>query len=174
MWRSKKVISGVVLAAVLLAGSLGGAVLAQENENDNADNNRPGTEFLERLAGKLGITIEELQGKIAEVREELREECGDVWQDKQRPAGRFGNIGERLGIDIDEDAWKTAMAEARERIQAGEDRQQVMAEVLESFGVDIEELKAKFAGDADGKRPLIRGFRGHGGFRGFCKPAPAD
>ncbi|MFC1928474.1 hypothetical protein ACFLWC_03455 [Chloroflexota bacterium] len=29
-----------------------------------------------------------------------------------------------------EDTWKAAMAEARERIQSGDDRQEVMAEVL--------------------------------------------
>ena len=40
--------------------------------------------------------------------------------------------------------------------------------------IDKEELKARFAGDADGKRPFIYGFRGHGGFRSFGGPAPAE
>ena len=167
MWRSRKLIVGVVLVAVLLLGSLGGVVLAQENENDN-----PRAEFLERLAGKLGISVQELIDKIAEVRAELPTRDGERWQGRLGSARCFGNLGERLGIEIDEDAWKVAMAEARERIQAGEDRQEVMAEVLASFGIDVEELKAKFAGDADGKRPFKRGFRGMCGMRGFGDPQP--
>ena len=173
MWRSKKLIVGLVLVAALLFGSLGGVVLAHENENGNGDISHPRVEFMERLAEKLGITVEELQAKIAEARAELPASDGERWQGKRGPAGHFGNLGERLGIAIDEDAWKAAMAEASERIQAGEDRQEVMAEVLESFGIDIEELKAKFAGDADGWRPF-RGFRGMDGMRGFGGPVPAE
>ena len=66
------------------------------------------------------------------------------------------------------------MIEAKERIQAGEDRETVMAEVLAEFGIDIEELKAKFAENTDGKRSFKRGFRGRHGFpgiRGFGTPA---
>ncbi|MFC2065855.1 hypothetical protein ACFLUO_02170 [Chloroflexota bacterium] len=173
MWRSKKVIVGVILAAVLLFGSLGGVALADDPENEI----HPRAEFLERLAGKLGITVEELQAKIAEVRGELPERDCEMWQGKRGPAGHFGNLGERFGIEIDEDAWKAAMADARERIQAGEDRQEVMAEVMEGFGIDIEELKAKFAENADGERPFKRGFmdpRGMGGMRSFCGPAPTE
>ena len=77
MWRSKKFIVGVVLAAVLLFGSIGGVALAQENESDSGDNNQPRIEFLERLAEKLGITVEELQAKIAEVRGELPARDGE-------------------------------------------------------------------------------------------------
>ncbi|MFC1917678.1 hypothetical protein ACFLXH_03395 [Chloroflexota bacterium] len=118
MWRSKKFIIGVVLAAVLLFGSLGGVALA----DDGGDNPQPGAEFLEKLAEKLGITVEELQAKMAEVREELPHRDGEGWHGKRGPAGHFGNLGDRLGIEIDEDALKAAMADARERIQAGEDR----------------------------------------------------
>jgi len=175
MWRSRKLIVGVVLAAVLLLGSLGGIALAQENESDNADSNLPRVEFLERLAEKLGISVQELQDAIAQIREELPVRNGGMWQGRQWPADHFGNLGERLGIEIDEDAWKAAMAEARERIQAGDDRQEIMAEVLESFGIDVEELKATCAGDADGGRLFKHGFRSMGGMRSFGGPfAPAE
>ena len=169
MWRSKKVIVGVVLVVILLFGSLGGIVLAQENENDNGDNNQPRVEFLDRLAVKLGITVEELQAKIDEVRGELPE---------GNPDGCFGNLAEKLGTEIDEDAFKAAMADARERIQAGEDRQEVMAEVMAQLGIDVAAWKAKFAENADGERPFKHGFMGPrdmGGMHGFIGPcAPAE
>ena len=190
MWRNKKVIVGAILVVVLLFGSLGGVVLAQENENDNEDNNQPRIEFLERLAAKLGTTVEELQAKIAEVRGELPERNPEDWQGRRGSAGCFGNLAEKLGIDIDEDAWEAAMADARERIQAGEDRQEVMAEVLESLGIDIEELQAacaearesrqgmlgeKSEGRLFGPRFGFMGPRGMGGMRSFVGPcAPAE
>ena len=171
MWRSKKLIVGVVLAAVLLLGSLGGIALADDSENEI----QPRMGFLEMLAGKLGITVEELQAKFAEVRAELPERSPEDWQGRRGTAPYFGNLGERLGIEIDEDAWEAAMAEARERIQAGEDRHEVMSEVLESFGIDMEELEATCAGDADCEQPFKRGFRGMGGMRGFGGPfTPAE
>ena len=55
MWRSKKLIIGVVLAVVILTGSLGGLAIA-----DNGDDGHPRVEFLERLAKKLGIPDEDL------------------------------------------------------------------------------------------------------------------
>ncbi|MFC2003887.1 hypothetical protein ACFLV4_08130, partial [Chloroflexota bacterium] len=79
MWRSKKLIIGVVLAVVLLFGSLGGVALADEPENEI----HPRAEFLERLAGKLGITVEELQAKMAEIRGELPERNPEDWQGKR-------------------------------------------------------------------------------------------
>ncbi|MFC2002106.1 hypothetical protein ACFLUZ_06380 [Chloroflexota bacterium] len=170
MWRSKKVIVGVVLAAVLLFGSLGGIALA----NGGEDNNHPRVEFLERLAEKLGISVEELQDKFAEVREELPEGDCEMWQGRRGPAGHFGNIGERFGVEIDEDAWKAAMVEAREQIQAGGDRQEIMAKVFASFGIDIEEMKANCPVDTDGELPFKRGFRGMGGMRGFSGPCPIE
>ena len=169
MWRSKKLIVGAILVVVLLFGSLGGIVLAQGNENDNGDNNHPRVEFLDRLAVKLGITVEELQAKIDEVRGELPE---------GNPDGCFGNLAEKLGTEIDEDAFKAAMADARERIQAGEDRQEVMAEVKAQLGIDVAAWKAKFAENAGGERPFKHGFMGPrdmGGMRGFIGPcAPAE
>ena len=175
MWRSKKLIVGAILVVVLLFGSLGGIVLAQGNENDNGDNNHPRVEFLDRLAVKLGITVEELQAKIDEVRGELPEGNPEDWQGRRGPDGCFGNLAEKLGTEIDEDAWKAAMAEARERIQAGEDRQEVMNEVLAEFGIDIESLKIKGAEIAHGERPFKPGFmgpRGMGGMHGFFGPPP--
>ena len=141
MTRSKKLIIGTVLIAVLLFGSLGGLALA----NDGDDNPQPRAEFLEKLADTLGITLEELQAKIVEVREELSQGDSVSWQGKREFAGRFCNLGDKLGIDIDLDALKAAMADAKERIEAGEDKQEVMAEVMAQFGIDIDALKAKFA-----------------------------
>jgi transcriptional regulator with XRE-family HTH domain len=174
MTRSKKLIIGTVLIAVLLFGSLGGLVLA----NDGNDNPQPRAEFLEKLADKLGITLEELQAKIVEVREELSQGDSVGWQVKREFAGHFYSLGDKLGIDIDLDALKAAIADAKERIQAGEDKQEVMAEVMAQFGIDIDALKAKFAENNDGERPFKRCFmyhRGMGGMHYYSGPtAPIE
>lgn len=165
MWRSKKFIVGAVLATVLLAGSLGGIALANEGEDDNGADYQPGMEFLERLAGKLGIDVQELIDKIGEVREELPERDGERWHGKRGPAGCFGNLAERLGIEVDDEALRAAMEQVRARIMAGEDGHEVMAEVLAGLGIDLEELKA--ACTEDGEGPFEHGFHGMGGMRGF-------
>ena len=161
MRRSKKLIVGVVLATVLLVGGIGGVVIA-----DTGDDIHPRAEFLERLAEKLGINVQELTEKITEVRGELPERDFEGWQAKPRPAVGFGSLEERFGIEIDGDAFKAAMADAREQIKAGADRQEVMAEVMAQFGIDVDALKAKFAENADGERPF-RSFRGMSRMRAF-------
>ena len=171
MWRTKKFIISAVIAVVILAGSIGGIALADEPENEI----HPGAVFLEKLAEKLGISVEELQAKIDEVRAELPQRNPEEWHGTRVPADHFGNLSEKLGIEIDEDAFHAAMAEARERIQAGEDRQEVMNEVLAEFGIDIESLKIKGAEIAHGERPFKPGFmgpRGMGGMHGFFDPPP--
>jgi hypothetical protein len=169
VWRSKKLIIGVVLAAVMLVGSIGGVALADDPENEV----HPRVEFLERLADKLGITVDELQEKIAEVRAEMPARSPGDWRGRPGPAGRLGNPGDMFGVDIGEDAWKEAMEEARERIQAGEDRHEVMSEILERFGIDVEEMEARCAEAWESRRGSFGpgfGFRvpgGMGRFHGF-------
>jgi len=48
MWRKRKLIIGVVLAVVLLAGSIGGVALANEGEDDSGPAARCG-EFIDRV-----------------------------------------------------------------------------------------------------------------------------
>ena len=81
MWRSKKFIAGVVLAAVLLAGSIGGVALAADNgDNDN----QPGTSF-QALWDKVSVIYEQktgvaldqeaLKDAFAQAQSELRTEA---------------------------------------------------------------------------------------------------
>ena len=136
MWRSKKFIIGIVLAAMLLLGSLGGAVLA--------DDSQPGVGFMERLAEKLGISTEELKDKMTEAKGEMPDRGFGKWQGKRGTAGTFSSCLEELAIDVDMDALKAALAEAREEIKGQDDvdHRSIMAGVLESFGIDIAELEA--------------------------------
>ena len=183
MWRSKKFIVGAVLAAVLLAGSIGGIALAADNEDGSQPSARFGA-LLDKVCTIYNanpdspgdIDCDLLKTAFAEARSEMQGEIPDrIRAPRARDAGISECLVDKFGIDLD--AWKAAMADARERIQAGEDRQEVMTGVLEGFGIDVEELKATCVGDADGKRPFKSGFmgpRGHGGFRGFggrCAPA---
>jgi len=168
----------VLLATALLAGGVGGVVLAADNGEEA--NSQPGSQcgaLLDRVCEiyqeKTGVAIDQeaLKDAFADARSQMPDEC-------QRPK-RLGRQGvgiseclvDKFGIDLD--AWKAAMADAKERIQAGEDRQEVMAEVLASFGIDIEDLKAGWADD--GERPFKHGFRGTGGPRGwFGRCAPTE
>jgi hypothetical protein len=191
MRRSKRLIIGVVLAAVLLFGSLGGIALADDGD-DNGDTPKPWAEFQEKLADKLGITVEELQAKIAEVREELqakmaevREELltrdGEGWQGKRWPAGPFAELDEETLAALKDDLAKIReemrdkMAEFREEMQGK------MSEVFERYEIDIDAWKDKLAENSDGERPFFMGPRGRcgpgfgfggfgGGLRGWLAP----
>ena len=77
MWRSKKFIVIAVLAAVVLAGSIGGIVLAA----DNGDDNQPGAKYgalLDRVfeiyEQKTGVAIDQevLKDAFAQAQSEMR------------------------------------------------------------------------------------------------------
>jgi hypothetical protein len=79
MWRKKKLIVIGILAAVLLAGSIGGIALAADNEKDS----QPGA-FFEALWGKVSASYEQktgvaldqeaLKDAFSQARSELRTE----------------------------------------------------------------------------------------------------
>ena len=160
-----KWIIGAVVAAVLLSAVLGGVALADDGDDEAL---QPGAVFQEKLAEKLGITVEELQAKMTEVREEMQLANPNCVPGPGGPAGHFRFAHGQLGADIDGDVFREAMSQARERIQAGEDRETVMAEVMAEFGIDVDAIKARFAENADGDRPLrgFMGLRGRAGLHG--------
>ena len=80
MWRSKKFIAGVVLAVMLLAGSIGGVALAADNE----DNDQSGTPFgtlWDKVSviyeQKTGVALDQeaLKDAFAQAQSELRTEA---------------------------------------------------------------------------------------------------
>ncbi len=80
MWRSKKLIVGVVLAAALLFGSLGGVALAADNEDDS----QPGALFgalWDRVCAiyeeKTGDTLDQeaLKDSFIQARSEMQAEA---------------------------------------------------------------------------------------------------
>jgi len=82
MWRSKKFIIITVLAAVLVAGSIGGVALAQGNGDE--DVNQPGAgqaALLERICEiyqdntGTAINADDLQSAFAQARSEVRGEA---------------------------------------------------------------------------------------------------
>ena len=80
MWRSKKLIIAVVLAAVMLAGGIGGVVLA----TDNGDDSEPEAKY-EALLDRVGeiyqentgvaIDQEALKDAFAQARSEMQAEA---------------------------------------------------------------------------------------------------
>ena len=71
MWRSKKFIGIVLLATILLVGSIAGVALAQ-TDNDEVS---PPMSLLARVATKLGIGEQVLRDAIAEARSEMQDEA---------------------------------------------------------------------------------------------------
>ena len=189
MWRSKKFIVIAVLAAVVLVGSIGGVAFAQTGNGDEGQPEARYSALLDRVCEiyqeKTGDTID--QEVLADAFAEAR---GEMWGEKpdgtRLRAPMFGHAGilDNLGIEIDRETLKAALTDAREAVQAGADRQEVMASVLESLGIDVEELQAACAearetrkemrvGDADGERLFKRfshGRSGPCGWGGLCAP----
>jgi hypothetical protein len=79
MWRSKKFIIVMVLAAVVAAGSIGGIALAQEDEEESPTTKLG--EFMERVCAiyedNTGVAIDQeaLREAIAQARREVRDEA---------------------------------------------------------------------------------------------------
>ncbi len=74
MWRSKKLLIIAVLAAVVLAGSIGGIALAQTG---SADNTTSGTTLLARVAAILGIDQQKVEDAFAQAQRQMQEEALD-------------------------------------------------------------------------------------------------
>ena len=182
MNRRKKLIVGAVLVAVLLFGSLGGIVLA----DDDGDNNQPGVRcgaFVDEACEIYNsnpdrpsdIDCGVLKDACAQARGEMWGEC---------PEGRPHFLGpmtqafESLGVD--QEAVQDAFGQARVELEDGTlegGRRALMARVLEILEIDEEDWQATCAEAGQANR---FGFKGHGGFRmggmrGFNGPcAPAE
>jgi len=113
LWKGKKFIFLVVLAVVILAGSIGGIVYAQSEDDEG---NVPARiAILERVAEKLGIDPQQLKDAFTEVIDEMQAEVQLKWLDKAveeglitedeaqeysdwwaaRPDIAFGGLGQR-------------------------------------------------------------------------------
>ena len=142
MRRSKKLIVGVVLAAVLLAGSIGGVALAQTGgEEESQPEVRCGAflnkvcEIYEENTG-VSINCTALKEAFAEARSEI---C---------PEG-MPNRGE-----MDPEALQN-------RLQDLFDQGKITEEQFENMKARMESMPDNLPGF---------GFRGHGGFHGFGGP----
>jgi len=95
MWRSKKFIIVAVVAAVVLAGSIGGIVYAQ---NGNSDDSQPKAQFatlLEKVCAiyqqntGTEIKAEELQKAFDQARSEMQSEAQDKFLQKLVDEGKI-------------------------------------------------------------------------------------
>ncbi len=109
MWRSKKFIIITILAIVVLLSTFGtGTVLAAEEDSDD-----PKLTFIERVAGFLEITPEQLREAFQDTRDYMQtldpeERSPDVFKDKMNEY--LGDVGAIMGIE-------EALALAREEIK---------------------------------------------------------
>ena len=84
MWRSKKLVIAVVLAAVMLAGGIGGVVLA----TDNGDDGEPEAKY-EALLDRVGeiyqqntgvaLDQEALKDAFVQAQSEMQAEALETW-----------------------------------------------------------------------------------------------
>ena len=83
MWRSKKFITVVVLAAVVLVGSIGGVVYAQTGNGDDSQPKAQSDTLLNKVCAiyqqntGTAIDAKELQKAFDQARSEMREEAQD-------------------------------------------------------------------------------------------------
>jgi len=88
MWRSKRFIIVAVLAAVLLAGSIGGIAIAQTDNGDDSQPEARQAVLLERVCGiyeeNTGVAIDSqaLKDAFAQARSEMRDEALDSYLQK--------------------------------------------------------------------------------------------
>ena len=161
MKKHKKLIISTMIAAVMLFGSIAGVAFA--------DDGSEGAGFHEKLAESLGITPEELQSKIADIRGDMPQRGVENRQSRRGPDGNMSN----LFAELDEE---TQVALKNDLDQAREEMHGKTTEILESYGIDVDAIKAKFAEDAGNRMPF-NGFMGprgaRGGIRGFGGPATA-
>jgi hypothetical protein len=80
LWRSKKFIFLAILAVVILAGSIGGIVYAQGEDEEEDIPTR--VAILDRVAAKLGIDPQQLKDAFTEVINEVQAEFELKWLDK--------------------------------------------------------------------------------------------
>ena len=150
MWRSKKLIISVILATVLLAGSIGGIALAQTEDEDNG---QPETRFgamIERVCQIYDTNTdpddlypdldpEALKAAFAEARSQM---CAEFQQN--RP-------------EFDPEAMHEAM---QERLKKLYDEGKISEEQYLEMQERIESMPDE---------PFQFGFRNHGGIKPFGK-----
>lgn len=95
MWRSKKFIVIAVLAAVVLAGSIGGVVLAA----DNGDDSQPGAKY-RALLDRICEIYEQNTGDTIDA-DELQKACAEAQREMQAAAmeARLAKMVENGVID---------------------------------------------------------------------------
>ena len=129
MWRSKKLIVIAVLAVVVLAGTIGGIALAQEDGEVNGDNSQPQT-LLARVAAILSIDQQELEDAFAQAKSELRNEALDSYLQNLVDEGKITQE------DADQyKAWWQAKPDMEPFRQQLEQWKQVEPGMPENFGL---------------------------------------
>jgi hypothetical protein len=144
MRRSRKIILIALLTIVVLAGSIGGVVMAADNGDDSQPQARSGAllgkvcEIYEENTG-VAIDAQELQNAFTQAQSEIMAEARNQFRQRLVEEGKITQ--EQLD---DYDAWLEAKPD-----------------VPFPFGPR----------NHDGIKPF-GGFGGHGGFRGFGGPCP--
>lgn len=154
MWRRKKLIIVVVLTAVMLAGSIGGVVLAQ---TENGDDSQPKT-LLDRVAEILvgegvNITSEQLKDAFAQAQSEMRT---DALQSYLENLVKEGKITQEEADQYLE-WWQSRpdMEPFRQQLREWQQARPDMPPELKEWQQSRPDVPVGF------------GFRGHGWFRGM-------
>ena len=171
MWRSRKFIAAVVVAGLVLVGSIGGAVLADDNENDNGPR-----AFLGALWDKTcaiyedntgdDIDPEALKDAFTQAQSELRTEALESRLQKLVDEGKITQE------EADEHmAWLQEKPDMERYKQRLNEWQQARPDIPP----EVKEWQ-----ESRPDVPLRFGFRGDAGFRpmrgphGWCQPFAPD
>jgi len=163
MWRSKKLIISVVLAGVMLIGSIGGVAYA----NDDNEGIQPGTFFGAFWEGVCEIYKDKTGDDIdpEAIKESFNQARGEMQAEYPIGGphhGAMSQLFESLGVDQEtvQVAIEQACAEMKDGTLEG-GRGAVMARVLEILKIDEADWQSACA---ETQKTHRFGFKGHGRF----------
>jgi uncharacterized membrane protein len=95
MKRSRKIILGILLATVVLAGSIGGVVYASSSSSDNSDAQAKMEARWQKIATiyeentGTAIDADQLKAAFQQADKEMRQEAESAWLDKLAADGKI-------------------------------------------------------------------------------------
>ena len=171
MWRRKKLIVVAVLVAVMLAGSIGGAVFAADNEDESQPEARYGalwdkvSEIYEQKTG-VALDQEALKDAFAQAQSEIGAEALDSYLQNLVDQGKITQE------EADQfKAWLQAKPDMEPFRQQWREWRQAKPEItpeMEEWQQARPDVPIRFSLRFHGRFPHIGGFHGMGG---LCIPA---
>jgi hypothetical protein len=175
MWRKKKVITGAVITAVVLAASIGGGIALAADGEDESEAAAHASAVWDKMAEALqedgiAVTADQLQSAYSEAREGMREGAFQNFLDEQVSEGI---ITQEQADDYRE--WIEARPDIGEAYRDWMEAKPDMGDEFGHGGFFRHRIETRgFGGPFNFDRlPDPDNIRSFGGMRGFGGPCPS-